>query len=248
MLTRGHLGSYIGAYRDWCVLLEETNISGSGEYSMITLNGVTKLFGTVKAVENISLKITSGNPVVLVGPSGSGKTTLLRLISGLDTPDSGEIYFDGVMASTRSYVVEPHKRNLGFVFQTPALWPHMTVAQNIMFGLAGKPKEKVFIRLNKLILATSLEGLERRYPHQLSGGEARRVSLARTLAPQPKYLLMDEPLSNLDPELKDSMLSLIKDEVACNGACLLYVTHDAAEAQKLTLQIIALKNGRIDTG
>lgn len=177
---------------------------------MITLKGVSKYFGTIRAVEDVSLKVTSDSLVVLVGPSGGGKTTLLRLISGLDTPDSGEIYIDGLLASNAGYSLEPHQRNLGFVFQTTALWPHMTVAQNIIFGLTGKPKVEVYNRLHQLIVATSLEGLERRYPHQLSGGEARRVSLARTLAPQPKHLLMDEPLSNLDPELRNSMLSLIK--------------------------------------
>lgn len=226
----------------------EGHVSETGGPVIITLKGVGKYFSRVRAVEDASLTVTSDSPVVLVGPSGSGKTTLLRLISGLHKPDSGEIYIGGLLASNAGYILEPHKRNLGFMFQRPALWPHMTVTQNVIFGLTGKPKEEVNNRLHELIVATSLEGLERRYPHQLSEGQARRVSLARTLAPRPKYLLMDEPLGSLDPELKSSMLSLIKHEVAGNFACLLYVTHDAEEARALTGRIITMKNGRMEPG
>ena len=192
--------------------------------------------------------MTPGCPVALTGPSGSGKTTLLRLVSGLDMPDIGEVYLNGLLVSSPGYVLEPHKRDLGFMFQVPALWPHMTVAQNIIFGLDGKPKEEVKKRLHTLIAAVSLEGLERRYPHQLSEGQARRVSLARTLAPGPKYLLLDEPLGGLDAELKKSILSLIRSEVAGRCACLVYVTHDAAEAGEIASRVITMKNGTIAAG
>lgn len=194
------------------------------------------------------MTVSPDSPVVLVGPSGSGKTTLLRLISGLDRPDSGEIHIGGRLASSAGYVLEPHKRDLGFMFQKPALWPHMTVAQNIVFGMAGKTRVEVNNRLHELTAATSLEGLELRYPHQLSEGQARRVSLARTLAPGPKHLLMDEPLTSLDPELKSSILALIRSEVAASCACLVYVTHDDGEAGALAGRVITMKNGRVGTG
>ncbi len=213
---------------------------------MIVLNRVTKSFSGIKAIDNVSLDIAPSGSIVIEGPSGSGKTTLLRLISGLDMPDSGEIYIDGVLVSKNGFIVEPHKRKLGFVFQTPALWPHMTVAQNILFGMYGKPKSEIYHRLHELLNATLLSDMEHRYPHQLSGGEARRVSLIRTLAPQPKYLLMDEPLINLDPDLKNKMLSLIKDEVAQTNACLIYVTHDIDEALKISACIVRLRNGRLE--
>jgi iron(III) transport system ATP-binding protein len=213
---------------------------------MIVLNLISKSFGGVKAIDNVSLNIASSSSLVVVGPSGSGKTTLLRLISGLDMPDSGEIYINGVLVSKNSFILEPHKRNLGFIFQTPALWPHMTVAQNILFGIYGKPKTEVKQRLHELLHSTLLVGMEHRYPHQLSGGEARRVSIARSLAPQPKYLLMDEPLINLDSELKNKMLSLIKNEVAQTKACLIYVTHDIDEAITISEHIVRLRNGRLE--
>jgi ABC-type Fe3+/spermidine/putrescine transport system ATPase subunit len=214
---------------------------------MIRLDLVTKSFNRVKAVDNVSLNIAPSSLLVIVGPSGSGKTTLLRLIAGLETPDSGEIYIDGVLASNDSLVLEPHKRRLGFVFQTPALWPHMTVAQNIIFGIESKPKSEIYHRLDELLHATLLVGMEHRYPHQLSGGEARRVSIARTLAPQPRYLLMDEPLINLDPDLKNRMLCLIKEEVGRTGAGLVYITHDAEEAIKISERTVRLRDGRLET-
>jgi ABC-type Fe3+/spermidine/putrescine transport system ATPase subunit len=213
---------------------------------MIVLNQVTKYFGRTKAIDNISLNIAPSSSIVIVGPSGSGKTTLLRLISGLDMPDRGEISIDGVLASKNGFILEPHKRNLGFIFQTPALWPHMTVAQNILFGMHGKPKTAVNQRLKELLHAMLLTGMEHRYPHQLSGGEARRVSIARSLAPQPKYLLMDEPLIHLDPDLKNKMLSLIKSEVDQIKACLIYVTHDIDEATKFSGHIVTVRNGRLE--
>jgi iron(III) transport system ATP-binding protein len=213
---------------------------------MISLQQVSKSFGEVKAVDGISLDIADEDHVVLLGPSGSGKTTLLRLIAGLEMTDSGEIFIDGMLASTPKWTLAPHLRKLGFVFQTPALWPHMTVAQNILFGLHNIKRAEAKTRLDELLALVSLKGMEHRYPHQLSGGEARRVSLARTLAPRPRYLLMDEPLINLDIELKESLLALIKEAVQKTKACLLYVTHDMAEAEQVARRIVTIRNGRLE--
>jgi iron(III) transport system ATP-binding protein len=215
---------------------------------MISLRQVSKSFGDVKAVDEMTLDIAEGNHVAVLGPSGSGKTTLLRLIAGLEMLDSGEIYIDDMLASTPKWTLEPHRRKLGFVFQTPALWPHMTIAQNIMFGLHNEAKDEAKERLREMLDLVSLSGMEHRYPHQLSGGEARRVSLARTLAPGPKYLLMDEPLINLDIELKDRLLSIIKEAVLTTNACLIYVTHDREEAEQVAQKILIIRNGHLQEG
>ena len=214
---------------------------------MILFKQVTKSFGNAKAVNEVSLEVPAGSSMVILGPSGSGKTTLLRLIAGLEIPDAGEIYLDGVLSSKVGWVLAPHQRQLGFVFQSSALWPHMTVAQNIMFGLHGIPQSEAKRRLNELMENTGLDGLERRYPHEISGGEARRVALARTLAPQPRRLLMDEPLTNVDPELKLKLMAFIKQTVVQTKACLIYVTHDADEAKEISERVLTLRNGCLET-
>jgi iron(III) transport system ATP-binding protein len=213
---------------------------------MINLRQVSKSFGAVKAVDEVTLDIEEGNHVALLGPSGSGKTTLLRLIAGLEMPDSGEISIDGVLTSTPKWTLEPHRRGLGFVFQTPALWPHMTIAQNILFGLHKMRGDEAQARLHEMLDLVSLKGYEHRYPHQLSGGEARRVSIARTLAPGPQYLLMDEPLINLDTELKDRLLAFILEAVRTTKACLIYVTHDKNEAEQIAHRIVTIRSGRLE--
>ncbi len=213
---------------------------------MIKVSQLTKSLGSVKAVDNISFNVSDNDSLVVFGPSGSGKTTLLRLISGLEVPDNGEIYIDDVLASKNDWILEPHKRNLGFVFQAPTLWPHMTVARNILFGLNDLPKQEARNRLRKVLEQTSLTGLEHRYPHQISGGEARRVALARTLAPRPKYLLLDEPLTNLDRELRKELLSLVKSTVKNNKQSMIYVTHEIDEAELISEKVLFLKEGRIE--
>jgi iron(III) transport system ATP-binding protein len=165
---------------------------------MITVRQVTKYYGQTKALEEVSLSHNSLDPLIILGPSGGGKTTLLRLIAGLEMPDSGEIYLENCLASDPGWLLPPHRRGIGFVFQSSALWPHMTVADNILFGVNHVPKDEARDRLNGLLESTGLKGLEGRYPDELSGGEARRVAIARCLAPRPKILLMDEPLINLD--------------------------------------------------
>jgi len=215
---------------------------------MILLKQISKHFGAVTAVNKVSLEAPANSSLVILGPSGSGKTTLLRMIAGLEIPDEGEIYIDGTLASRSAWAIEPHKRGLGFMFQSSALWPHMTVAQNIMFGLHGISRNEAGQRLHELLENVLLTGLERRYPHQISGGEARRVALARTLAPKPPGLLLDEPLTNVDAELKSKLLLYIKQTVARTKACLIYVTHDNAEAAQISGRVLTLKQGHLETG
>ena len=214
---------------------------------MIVVDQVTKSYGEVKAVDRVSFEIPATGSLIILGPSGSGKTTLLRLIAGLEIPDDGEIHINGALANKAGWALAPHERGLGFVFQTPALWPHMTVAQNILFGLYGIPKSEAHNRLYELLERTSLTGLERRYPHQISCGEARRVALARTLAPQPRCLLMDEPLTNVDLDLKEKLLAFIQETVRQTKACLVYVTHDADEAEQISEHLLLLRGGRLET-
>jgi iron(III) transport system ATP-binding protein len=207
---------------------------------MIQMKDVTKYYQDVKVIEHFFLEVPDHTSLVILGPSGSGKTTILRLISGLETPDEGEIYINGTLASSSEWVLPPHKRSIGFVFQTPALWPHMNVSQNIRFGLPSGSDG----RLQELLKRTGLVELADRYPSQISGGEARRVALARALAPKPGHLLLDEPLTNLDPDLKQEMLTLIKETVTETGASLVYVTHDAGEAKHISERLIVIENGR----
>ncbi|MCL7413897.1 MAG: ABC transporter ATP-binding protein [ANME-2 cluster archaeon] len=204
---------------------------------MIQINDVTKYYRDVKVIEHFSLEVSDHTSLVVLGPSGCGKTTLLRLIAGLEIPDEGEIYINGSLVSCPGWVLPPHRRSIGFVFQTSALWPHMTVSQNIRFGLHSGNDGRV----QEMLTRTGLMELANRYPSQISGGQARRVALARALAPEPEYLLLDEPLTNLDPDLKQEMLTLIKETVANTGGSLIYVTHDAGEANHISERIIEIK-------
>jgi iron(III) transport system ATP-binding protein len=212
---------------------------------MIEVTGLCKRFGKVTALVEISFSLSKGQPLVLLGPSGSGKTTLLRLLAGLEEPDAGEIRLGGQLASRPGWLMPPNRRGIGFVFQSPALWPHMTIAQNIGFGVRVRRREVIRTQVNRLLALTKLEALADRYPHQISGGEARRAALARALATEPSYLLMDEPLINLDWELKARMIVLFKDLLAEIGPALLYVTHDLAEAEQISANLLYLKEGRL---
>lgn len=212
---------------------------------MIELESVSKTFGSRPAVNRVSLKIPEHAQVALLGPSGSGKTTLLRLIAGLETPDSGIITMDGRIVSSPDCMVPPSERSIGFVFQTSALWPHMTVADNIRFGLSDLPASEQEQRTRSLMERTGIFPLAARYPDEISGGEARRVALARALAPRPKTLLCDEPLTNLDRTLRKDLLRLIIDSVRESGACMVYVTHDEGEAEEISGPLIRFGNGAV---
>ncbi len=212
---------------------------------MITVEGIKKSYGNVKVIDDFSFKVNSPERLVLLGSSGCGKTTLLRLIAGLEVPDEGHIYIDEKLVSKPGWVMPPNQRGIGYVFQNPALWPHMTVRKNILFGLKSMEKKRAEERLNEVLEITGLLGLEHRYPDEISGGQAKRVALARTLAPKPRHLLMDEPLSNLNTELKQAIIPLIQDMIKQTGGSLIYVTHDLEEAKQISSSMIVFEGDGI---
>jgi len=212
---------------------------------MIRIQALTKNFGGMPALVEISLEIKGGEVVVIQGPSGSGKTTLLRMIAGFELPDQGEIYLDGELVSRPGWGRPPYRREIGMVFQRSALWPHMTVAQNLLFAMDGLTRPDRHSRLKSLLTDCELSTLSGRYPDQLSGGEARRTALARALAPNPKRLLLDEPLTNLDMKLKEQLLDLIMAQTHNQKITLLYVTHDRQEALSIGRRLIVLEEGQI---
>ena len=212
---------------------------------MIVLEDVCKSFGDHAAVDHVSLEIPDHARVAILGPSGSGKTTLLRLIAGLEMPDDGTISVDGRIVSSPDVFVPPSERRIGFVFQSPALWPHMTIAGNILFAIDTLPEEEQQHRLSSLLDRMGIPHICDRYPDQISGGEARRVALARALAPRPETLLFDEPLTNLDRPLREDLLRLIAESALSDGSIMLYVTHDEDEAAAVANTIIRIDTGRI---
>ncbi len=219
--------------------------------SEIKLNSLVKNFGgNSLAVDNLSVIFPSGEFVCLLGPSGCGKTTTLRMIAGLERPDSGEIFCGDqtYFSSNTGEYLKTEKRNLGLMFQSYALWPHMTVFQNIVFGLdmknqSSSEKEKRFEELEKLF---QLKNLKHRYPSELSGGQQQRVALARMLAVNPNLLLLDEPLSNLDSNLRLEMRAELKRLHQTLGCTIIFVTHDQMEAMTLATSIAVMNKGVIE--
>lgn len=212
---------------------------------MLRVERLTKTFGNHIALDDVTFALAGQESLAVLGPSGSGKTTLLRLIAGLEKPDRGEVFIGDRVVSSPLKIVAPHKRGLGFVFQEPALWPHMTVAQNILFGLQHFSHPEARKRLAEILEHTELTGFENRFPDEISGGEARRAAIARAVAPRPACLLMDEPLINLDPELKERMISMIQDIIDQHKTTLIYVTHELSEAVRLSGRILELDAGRM---
>lgn len=213
---------------------------------MIAISNVTKRYGQVLGVENLSIDFFPGEIVVIQGPTGSGKSTLLRLIAGLELPDEGQISIAGEVVSTPDWSNSPSARGIGIVFQRSALWPHFTVAQNIGFGINGNDPQEKTLQLKETLRRTDLCDLSHRYPAQLSGGETRRVALARAIAAKPKRLLLDEPLTNQDPGVKTKLLDLILDYVREEDATLLYVSHDPDEAKDISGRLVKMNKGRIE--
>ncbi len=215
---------------------------------MIELKNLTKKYGAITAVNDISLKINREDSIVLAGPSGSGKTTLLRLIAGLETPDAGEIFIHGQKAGIGGkIIIPPNKRKLGMIFQDLALWPHMTVLENLEFGLKsqGVKKTERKEKIENILSIIKLNGHLKRYPHSLSGGEKQRVALARTVVLEPEIILMDEPLASLDTVLKDELQDMIISLVKKLNILLVYVTHNREEALTIAGRIVILSDSRI---
>jgi ABC-type Fe3+/spermidine/putrescine transport system ATPase subunit len=210
----------------------------------VQLLDVTKRYGSTLAVDNVSADIADGEFVTLLGPSGCGKTTTLRMVAGLVDPTSGLIKFDGQVINN----VPPHKRNIGLAFQSHALFPHLSVARNIAFGLEvkGTPKQEIQQRLREMLDMIELSQHADRMPAQLSGGQQQRVALARMLATDPRVLLFDEPLSALDRNLRDTLKYSILDLQRRSGKTAIYVTHDQSEAFAISDRIFVMNEGRIE--
>ena len=215
----------------------------------IFLKNVSKHYGKVLAVDHLDLQILNNSFVTLLGPSGCGKTTILRMIAGLETPEEGKIIIGNktVFDSEAGINLSPGKRNVGFLFQNYALWPHMTVHQNIAFGLENLKwdRKKIKERVKELLFMLQIEQLENRYPSELSGGQQQRVAIARTLAPGPKVLFLDEPLSNLDAKLRMEMRTELKRLHRDTLSTFVYVTHDQQEAMTLSTMVCIIEKGRL---
>ena len=213
----------------------------------ITLEHVTKKFGSFTAVKDLNMVIEDRGFVTLLGPSGCGKTTTLRMIAGLETPTEGRITIGDkvVFDSEEAINISVAKRDIGFLFQNYALWPHMTVYQNISFGLETLkwPKDKIKARVEEMLEMMKISQFSKRYPAELSGGQQQRVAIARTLAPRPKVLFMDEPLSNLDAKLRLEMRSELKRLHVDTDSTFVYVTHDQLEAMTLATKVCLMDSG-----
>ncbi|MAP16231.1 MAG: ABC transporter ATP-binding protein [Verrucomicrobiota bacterium] len=216
----------------------------------LRVQDITKIFPRAEnpALDKVSISLSDGDIMALVGESGSGKTTLLRIIAGLENPDSGLVEIDGEIAwSSQTKTLLPEDRNIGFVFQDYALFPHLTVKNNILYGLHKiHQKSDRVERLKEIISLTGLENLEHRFPHELSGGQQQRVALARALAPEPNFILLDEPFSNLDPVRKDSLRDELRSVVKESGVSALIVTHDTRDALSVADTLAVLKDGRLE--
>jgi iron(III) transport system ATP-binding protein len=216
----------------------------------ISIRGLSKSYvgdANLAAVSDLTLDIADNQFVTLLGPSGCGKTTTLRLIAGFMAPDTGTIYADGRLMSSREQVVPPEERGMGMVFQNYAVWPHKTVFENVVFGLKvrGVAAGEARVRVKATLALVNLTGFEDRLPSELSGGQQQRVALARSLVVEPKILLLDEPLSNLDAKLRERMRSELKQLQRRTAITFVYVTHDQAEALALSDRIAVMHGGRL---
>ena len=215
---------------------------------MIKVENLGKRYGKVNALQGVTLDVSSSEILAVVGPSGCGKTTLLRLAAGLESPDEGRVVIGGIEVSTPTHMVAPYKRGLSMIFQDLALWPHMTVSENIKFvlkkdKLSGKALDSEAYRFQEDV---NLNGYKDRYPYELSGGEKQRLAIARALASKPAYLLMDEPFSSLDPILKEDLQGLIFRLKKRMQMGIVYVTHNMEEALVLADRIAVMNRGGLE--
>jgi len=211
--------------------------------TVVELQALTKDFGAVRAVDRVDLEVRDGEVLALLGPSGCGKTTTLRLIAGFDRPDAGRIVLDGEAVSAPDRFVVPERRRVGVVFQDYALFPHLTVAQNIGYGVRDRNAREG--RVAEMLDLVGLTGEASRLPHELSGGQQQRVAMARALAPGPALILLDEPFSNLDAALRVHMRSEVRAILRDAGATAVFVTHDQEEALSLADRIAVMRAGRV---
>jgi ABC-type Fe3+/spermidine/putrescine transport system ATPase subunit len=219
--------------------------------SLLHLKDVTKVYGTRTAVQSLSLDIASEESIAVLGPSGCGKTTVLRLIAGLERPDAGEIWIDGRRVAGDGYGMVPaYERRVGLVFQDLALWPHLTVRDNLAFVVASTatPKHQRAARIDDTLRICRVDPrLADRYPHELSGGEQQRVAVARALVGTPRLLLLDEPFSNLDADLRVALrqeIAVLRRQLRLT---VVYVTHDPADATALAQRTVVMRDGRIES-
>ena len=213
--------------------------------SLLRFENVSRHFDIRTAVDNVSFEIAPQETLCLLGPSGCGKTTCLRLAAGIDAPSSGRIYIDDKCVSDAHSMSPPESRGIGFLFQDYALFPHLTIAQNIGFGLRRLRRKARLAIIDEMLTRVGLRDYAQAYPHTLSGGEQQRAALARALAPRPRLILMDEPFASLDPQLRDDMRDFVKSLLCEMAASALIVTHDSADAMRLATRIAIQNRGRL---
>ena len=213
--------------------------------AQLELNGVVQRYGRQTVVDGVDFRLEAGQIACLLGPSGCGKTTLLRCIAGFEEIADGEIRLHGEVVSRAGQRLAPEKRRIGMVFQDYALFPHLSIAQNVAFGLGRKPSEDVHLRVRQLLATVGLSGQGDKYPHELSGGQQQRVALARALAPRPELILLDEPFSNLDVGLRERLSVEVREILKREGSTAVMVTHDQHEAFAIADEIGIMSEGRI---
>ena len=212
---------------------------------MLTIDSLSKSFDKGKnyALDDVTFNLKAGHVCAIVGESGSGKTTLVRLIAGLERPDHGTISMEGKVIASLGKFVQPEKRKIGLVFQEYALFPHLTVLENVLYGISKLKNKKK--RAQEMLDLVGLQDMGQRYPHQLSGGQQQRVALARALAPEPALLILDEPFSNLDAMLRTQLRNEVFDIIKKTEVTVLFVTHDTQDALSVADEILILQNGKV---
>lgn len=219
--------------------------AGAAIPARLTLEGVSKTFGKNAIIRGLDLDIAAGEIVCLLGPSGCGKTTLLRLAAGIERPSAGRILLDGTEVAGPESFVEPERRGIGLMFQDYALFPHLTVQENVLFGLTAFPRPDALTAAARALRRVGLQDFADVYPEQLSGGEQQRVALARVVAPRPGIVLMDEPFSNLDRRMRDAVREETVALLREMGATTVIVTHDPEEAMRIADRIVLMRAGKI---
>ena len=215
--------------------------------SAIELKNITHYYGDKQVLQSLSLNIEANQLTCLLGDTGSGKSTILRLIAGLEIPESGQISIQGkLVTQSHKIIIPPHQRNLGFIFQDLALWPHFTVYKNVAFGLEERKEKDIKNKVFEILDFFGLQDQAKKYPHQLSGGQKQLVAISRSIILNPKILLMDEPLTNLDVKLKRKILEHIKNLKNNFDLTIVYVTHDHKEAYAIADEIMVLNEGKIE--